>query len=305
MSAFTPPIRRVNRGRGHSYEDAHGRKVPGVTTVLKSLPKDGLISWAANATADYVLDNWRQLATSRPSERAAALRHARYDAVNKAAGKGKVIHSLGERLVIGAQVNVPDGLEGYVDGYVDFLDQHDVSAVHIEGVVASYDDPVYAGTFDLIADLTADLGDGPFRSRWLLDLKTGKGVYGEMALQLAAYRYAPALSIGERGNWHEIPMPDVDNVGVVHLSSRQLSDGTFAGSYQLLPVIADLNTFEMFAKVYQQWEILDELKLLVGEPALPPSKVRRMQLTPVPGAIEEFIEEAGDHGSVEVVGDDE
>ena len=35
----------------------------------------------------------------------------------------------------------------------------------------------YAGTLDLIATLR----DG--RKRWLLDLKTSKGVYGDMALQ--------------------------------------------------------------------------------------------------------------------------
>ena len=57
MSVYKAPIRRVNRGRGHSYVDANGAKV-----ILKALPKDALINWAANATADAAVNLWDELA---------------------------------------------------------------------------------------------------------------------------------------------------------------------------------------------------------------------------------------------------
>jgi hypothetical protein len=60
--------------------------------------------------------------------------------------------------------------------------------VHVEFSVASYRYG-YAGTGDLIAWLTVPGASVP--SSWLLDVKTNRsGIYGETALQLAAYRYA-------------------------------------------------------------------------------------------------------------------
>ena len=53
---FTAPAQRIDRisfGKPtHHYEDAHGKRIPGVTTILNDgLPKPALINWAANATA--------------------------------------------------------------------------------------------------------------------------------------------------------------------------------------------------------------------------------------------------------------
>jgi hypothetical protein len=93
--------------------------------------------------------------------------------------------------------------------------------------------------FTGLRDVTADLGalDG---ERWLLDLKTsGSGVYREVALQLAAYRYAEFF-IDVDGR--EQTLPKVDRTGVVWLR---------ADGYDLYPVETNRRVFRTFQYVAQ------------------------------------------------------
>ena len=70
----------------------------------------------------------------------------------------------------------------------------------------------YAGTFDAILKF----GSGPLTGKtYLCDWKTSTGVYGEMAMQIAAYANAD-FYLDEEGN--EQPMPEVDGLGIVHVS---------------------------------------------------------------------------------------
>ncbi|WP_133849891.1 hypothetical protein [Labedaea rhizosphaerae] len=256
-SEFTPPVRRVNSGRGHRYEDAHGRKVPGVTTVISSgVPKPALINWAARVTAAYAVDYWDELAELPVSERLTRLEKARFGERDEAARRGTQVHSLAERLVHGEEVDVPEALAGHVRAYVDFLDQWRVQPVLAEFVVASHRHG-YAGTADLLAYL--DDPDEPGRAvPWLLDIKTSQGVWGETALQLAAYRYA---DVYRAADGTELPVPEVERTGVVHV----LGDG-----YQLVPVVAGRAQHRTFLYAQQIAAFVDTAKELVGEPLTPP-----------------------------------
>ncbi|SLE90543.1 Uncharacterised protein [Mycobacteroides abscessus subsp. abscessus] len=212
---FIPPIKRVDRGKNHWYVDGNGVRIPGVTTILgNGIPKPALINWAANSTAEYAIDNWDELTALPVASRLKTLQGARYEATDKAKKRGTEVHGYGERLVKGEKVKaVPDELRGHCEAYVRFLDRFEVDPVAVEITVVSYEYG-YAGTLDLIADLTDDEGN---RQRWLLDLKTNeKGIYGETALQLAGYRYAE-FYIGEDGKEH--PMIPVDRTGAVHITS--------------------------------------------------------------------------------------
>jgi len=64
-------IKRINRGKGHSYLDTEtGQPVPGVTTLIDGgMPKKALINWAGDATAEYAVDNWDELGGLSLSER--------------------------------------------------------------------------------------------------------------------------------------------------------------------------------------------------------------------------------------------
>jgi hypothetical protein len=241
-------IKRVNRGRSHSYVDTDtGQTIPGVTTILgDGLPKPALIGWAANTTAEYAVDRWEELAALTPSKRLKELQAARFADRDAAAGRGTAVHKLAEQLVAGKDIEVPDPLRGHVEAYVDFLDQWDVQPQVIEGVVVNYKHR-YAGTLDLIADVRG-------RGTWLLDVKTARsGVWPDNALQLAAYRFAEKLA-GPNG---EHPMPQVHGCAVVHVR---------ADGYSVVPVDAGPDIFRTFLYVAQLWRWAnDTSKTVVGE----------------------------------------
>jgi hypothetical protein len=255
MSRFTPPIRRVNSGRGHTYRDANGNRVPGVTTLIsEGVPKPALIDWAANTTADYTVDHWDELGAKAPSVRLKELKGARYADRDAAANKGTLVHNLAEQLIHGERVEIPDGLEGYVESYVRFLDEWDVRPIIVEAVVVSHQYG-WAGTLDAMADLKR-LGPA------LFDIKTSRsGVFGETGLQLAGYRYSDCYMDGDE----ELELPEVDWTGVVHVRS----DG-----YSLVPVEAGMEQLRALRYVQQVGQFVGDSRQLVGEPLVPPAESR-------------------------------
>lgn len=259
-------IRRVNSGKNHHYvDDATGRRVPSVTTILdKGIPKPALVKWSGDATAEAAVDRWEELSELPPATRLKELRAARYATRDAAANRGSQVHALAERLAMGETVTVPDELTGHVGSYVQFLDEWDVQPVMLERVVHSKRHD-YCGTFDMIADLLDPWDPEPDpalrrRVRWLLDIKTNRsGVFGETALQLAAYRYADVVIDEEAGE--EIPMPEVEATGVVHVR---------ADGYDLVPVVAGPAQHRTFLYVQQVAAFTEGGRDLIGEPLVSP-----------------------------------
>jgi hypothetical protein len=252
-------IRRVDRGRNHWYEETDtGSRIPGVTKATDNgVPKPALITWAANTTAEYAVDNWERLSELAPSTRLKELQAARWAVKDTAANKGTAVHKLAEKLVMGERVAIPDGLAGHVDSYVRFLNEWDVQPVLVEVTVYS---PThgYCGTLDLIADLI-DADDPGRRLRWLLDVKTNRsGIYGETALQEAGYRHAEVY-VDDDG--HEHDLPEVDMVGAVHVRP----DG-----YSLVPLEAGPTQHRQFLYAMQIAQFVEHSRDLVGEPLVPP-----------------------------------
>lgn len=239
-----PKTRIQRHGNGHSYY-LDGEKVPGVTTILgNGIPKPGLIGWAGNCVADFVVNN---LATARGSDgrtrivaddlvRAALewnatrgrnaekvgndalprlalakiLSSVRYKDVDEAANKGTEVHALAARLARGEEVDVPEILRGHVASYVRFLEEWDPTEALIERVVVNRQWR-YMGRLDLIARF-------PGYGVGLLDIKTSRsGIFAETALQLAGYRYAESMLDGVDGAGQaiEVPMPAVDWCGAI------------------------------------------------------------------------------------------
>lgn len=227
------PITRRNYGRGHGYHDSTGAKIRGVTTWINDgMPKPALVNWAANEAAGYAVDHWTELDELSVAQRLDTIRKQWRGSNKGSMAIGTRVHAIAEQVVTGAEVHVDDDIRGYVEQYVAFLDAFDVQPVVVEGVVGNLTmTPPYAGTLDLIADLK----DG---QRWLLDLKTGASVWGEVGLQLAAYRYATTLMVDGQPE----PMPEVDACGVVHVRPD---------TYELRPVKADADTFLRFRYVQQ------------------------------------------------------
>jgi hypothetical protein len=263
-------IIKKQSGRNHWYIDldAASERVPGVTTLTgDGLPKPALLNWAADATAEYAIDRWDELAALPPSERLKKMKGGRYETTDKAKAKGTAVHKLAERLIAGERVTIPDGLDGYVHACVRFLDEFDLRAVHTEAVVYS-ETHRHVGTLDLIGDV--QLPDMPEYdhiprdddgySRGLFDWKTSRsGIFGEVALQLAPYRFSEFLILPDG---KVIDMPQVDFCAGIHLRPN---------GYTCVPLLCEEDTYRDFLYVKEVARIVAGLRDLVGDPIEPPT----------------------------------
>lgn len=190
-----------------------GKTVPGVTTIIgKGLPKPALPYWAARTVAEYVADDpariARLLADNDKASAVAALKQVPWTARDVAAVRGTEVHALAEQVVKGETVEVPVHLARHVKGYVQLIDELDLEPVAVESPVASRTHR-YAGTADLFATVHGE--------PWLLDLKTSSGVYGDYALQLAAYAHADFMGDLENPEY-ETAVPEAHRYGVIHVT---------------------------------------------------------------------------------------
>lgn len=196
--------------------------VPGVTTLLGGgIPKPALMPWYARMVAEFVDQNPLEVerlrglpnVVHRGKERSAlvdALCRVPTGKRDTAAERGMEIHKIAEHVVAGEEVEVPTVHEGEVTGYVDFLDAWDITPLITEGRGANATE-FFAGTFDLVAT-SPHLADG---KPVLIDIKTSNGVYGETALQTAAYAKFE-FYLDENGQ--EQPMPEIEATYVAHIT---------------------------------------------------------------------------------------
>lgn len=230
-----------------------GEKVPSVTELKDGgLPKH-LEKWAAETTSGYAVDHWDELGEKSVSERLKILNSARFADRDAAAGKGTKVHKLAEQLTAGIEVDVPEALRGHVDACVRFLDDWDAQPLVIERPVFSRRWR-YGGR----PDLFADLNDG---RRWLLDWKTNRsGPFGDVAFQLAGYRYAEVY-LDEKNQ--EQPVPEVDACGVVWIK---------ADGYELYPYDVGPDVYREFLYIKAVAEAAGRAREYRGEAISPPAK---------------------------------
>jgi len=195
----------------HQYR-MDGKPVKGATTLMK-MPQPFLIDWAARTVAEYVADRQDEVRhwfdTMERDQIVGALKGVHNVKRDKAAVRGTDVHALAERVVHGEDVEVPEHLVDHVEGYARWLDAFQVVPVLTERSVGNREH-WYAGRFDLIADLGG--------ARWMLDAKTSGRVYGETALQLAAYEHAE-FYVNDDDPDAEYPLPEgIERRGVMHIT---------------------------------------------------------------------------------------
>ena len=246
----------VFRPGNHSYK-LDGLKVQGVTTILNAgIPKPALVHWAAKSVAEFVADNEALIEQMRPNGReplVSFLKAVPNQKKTDAGVRGTDVHAIAERLVHGESVEVPAHLVAHVEGYAKLLDQFNIEAILTEKSVANRK-LWYSGRFDAIVKLNG--------LTYLLDWKTSKGVYGETALQTAAYARAE-FYVNDDDPDTEYPMPHIDRIGVVHItdSSSTLHD------------LGDIDSaFKIFKHVNFLASKTDHIKGLVSEPLQPGGK---------------------------------
>lgn len=276
--------RMVTRGKNHWFvdEDANDAKILSVTQITKALPKDALINWSGTATAEYAVNEWDRLSKLAVGARLADISKGRYKDRDLAANRGTEVHKMGERLLAGEKVTVPDELRGYVDAYRRFMEEFDFHPVHVERPVYSKVHG-YGGRFDIEGDMIVpDLPefediprDGDGYARGLGDAKTSKsGIFGETGLQLTGYRHADTMILDDGTH---VPRESVDFTFGVHVRG----DGT----YDVIRVASGPEVFRTFLYVKQVAHLAvendgAELKALVLGRMAPPL-MQQYKLVPI------------------------
>lgn len=208
----------------HRYK-LDGKPVTGATTLIGGgVPKPQLNDWYARMVAEFVDENPLEIkrlrklapvATPRGREESAlvnALRAVPRQKRDDAALRGTEIHDLGQRYLDGAEVDIPAEHELEVMGLVDFIEDLQLEPLVVEKSLANREH-WYAGRVDFI-------GTSPHLNHGepvLIDWKTSNGVYGETALQAAAYARA-GFWVTDEDPETEHPMPDIVATYVAHIT---------------------------------------------------------------------------------------
>lgn len=228
--------RTTNRGRQYQWQR---ETFDSVTTILSGgIPKPALTNWAAKSVAEFVADNLEQVNAIAGKDTAAAIdlmKGSPWRTRDKAANLGSRLHNAAEAHVLGTPI--PDASPDeapYMEHFVAFLDEWQPTYHLTEATVYSRKYG-YAGTLDAIFSVDGYHGGALV----LCDYKTGKGVYGEVALQLAAYRYAEFIGLPDGT---EVPVPPVAACAVLHLTPS---------GYELVPVEAGEAEFRYFLYAQQ------------------------------------------------------
>lgn len=246
------------RDARHRYSWNGGPWYPSVTTILGIKDKPALVGWAKRETAACAVRNLdmleRMVRSGGPTAAVEWLKRIPDYQRDAAADLGTQVHAMAESIGRGEPVLVDDVVRRYLDAYRrDFLEAFDPRFIAVEAMVCSPRHE-YGGTADAFVEI-----DGAI---WLLDYKTGSGVYPDSALQLAGL--ARAQFIGRPGDPTQVPLPAATRFGVLHIRP----DGA-----RLLPVDVNRETVAAFldARRLFAWD-QGPARTVIGEPVTRPAE---------------------------------
>ena len=229
---------RRQYGRNHAYY-LDGDKLPGVTTILGAgLPAPALVEWAAKTTATFAVNEWDRLSTLGVVDRYERMRGARWEVLRQAGMRGTDLHAFADRLSRGEDVDVPDEHRGPIEALATLMDKLDMEPVHTETPVL-HAEHRWAGTTDAVVIINGQL--------WLVDYKTGKGLYEKDALQVSAYSFA-THALMPSGLVEFVPP---QRVGLIHVTPD---------SAELHEVTHTARNYEVFRHVQHVAGWLESLK---------------------------------------------
>ncbi len=260
-------LRTGDDSRQGRYYHWEGKPYISVTNALThGLPKPALMYWASWFVADHVADNLDDVVGFAQKmdrgEFISYLKNLPFQYRDKAGDIGSLVHEIAERYVIDpdsidlSQVE-DDVVQAKARQFVDFMRTVKPDVYAIEGVVFNREHG-YAGAFDFIFDI--NYPDGMLAGRFVVDVKTGSGIYESDALQQNGYTNGDFIAVGDK----EVPMPEVDGAFCLHLMKTK---------WKLIPVVTSPEAFRVFlnALAIAKWNHKDGLggaKQSVGVPYL-------------------------------------
>jgi hypothetical protein len=220
-------IRTIQRSGSRFYfnEAFPEIKYPGVTSVVGMLPKPFLAYWQAKMVAELAVDSLEFIERMAERDRDGAVQYLKGAATRytkQRASIGSDAHDLFERMIRGVRGGrVHPDMVPYQRNFAAFLDEVQPELVRAEDVAWS-DTHEYAGSFDGILRLRLDEHGKPDPTgevaTVIVDWKTSKSTYPEVALQMSAYANADKI-IAPDGT--ETPMPAFDGALVLHITEDQ------------------------------------------------------------------------------------
>lgn len=205
---------KTDRGRFYRHPGRNGESLNPSITNIKDMKAIPLAGWASRKCAEYTADNIAALASLSPAEVKDLVRGAPWrgdpDKPNEA-GIGDIVHEWIDSYV---KTGTAPNTEVYYDGdghehpapitakrmwrqFGGVIERYKPEFIESEFTVWS-DAHGYAGTADLAAYI------GPQRWVTLIDNKTGKQPYPDMAMQLGALAYADFI-LDVDGTERDIP----------------------------------------------------------------------------------------------------
>lgn len=217
-----------NTPTGRIYSDGD-KRYPSVTSILSILlPKKLTREWPVRQAI--------RTAVANPGMKEAELVELALHEMMDAARRGTAVHEAIEydlAPVRPHQLLDDPAAVAMFKQFVAWKDKQDLQPEAVEALVVN-DSPAYAGTVDFIGLLNG--------ARFLIDWKTGRSLHRTIEMQLAAYRYADRIVVGDTG----MPMPPIEHVGILHI--RPTSCNLIAMSASLLQQYSDFcKTAEVFA----------------------------------------------------------
>lgn len=213
----TTPANSRTTSDGNRTYTWRGETFWSVTTILRAIAKPALVPWAARSVAEAAVQATRTgtlqaMVDQDPDGAVSFLKQSPYSQRDQAAGAGSLIHQWVEARIIGATTpDVPVGLRPTLEQFQRFEAENAPQWEASEVTVYSREHE-YAGTLDAICVVNG--------KRFIVDFKTGKGVYPEYALQLNAYAHGEFIGLP---NGTEQQLPPLDGAIVIHLGPRSLA----------------------------------------------------------------------------------
>lgn len=260
----------VSRGGARYYvHPITGEEFRSVTTILGAAAKPALDKWKTKTIAEFAADNRENLATMERDAAFDLVRSSQFTSSGVAAATGEAVHSRLE-LLFEAQRDLGYTMEfnqwrddnpptpelAHVDTCFDELrSEFEIRPLYMENTLINRS-VGYAGSADLIAEIrrrrapdgTALLvSERPPWKRAVIDAKSGKSIYGSVALQLVAYAKAEGILLPDGT---EQPMPAIHETYALHVRPK---------SWALRPMRYDVQVWDTFKSLVtvDQWLLVE------------------------------------------------
>jgi len=242
------------------YELPNGKKLPSVTAILQAVNKPALVNWAAKTEREMVVraaadlyEDLPPVKMARPAyvstlENRIGKAKAHTKELAKASDIGSECHGMIEWCMrkellqeVGVEPRISDKATWAFMAYEDWRKKANLSPRLVEQTVWS-ERYGYAGTLDWAGDI--DHQDA--RLTVVGDFKTGKAVYGEAHLQVAAYGHA----LVEMGHADVLP------AGCIVRLPKIETDPNF--EIVVIPADRMKQLHKVFLNVIELWKWMDE-----------------------------------------------